>query len=121
LIAETNEEGGTMSIGDFFKGLLLDSWYKALVYIGGISLVLSFFVDAKGISNTDLQLIAGGAFLLGLGEWKNHKQDSYIKPPNAYTGPTAFITKTVWRPDIIGIILDLAGLGLLILGIIKVW
>jgi hypothetical protein len=110
-----------MTIGDFFKGLLLDTWYKALVYVGGISLVLSFFIDSKGISNTDLQLIAGGFFLIGLGEWKNHKQDSWIKPPNAYTGPTAMITKTVWRPDFIGILLDLAGAVLLVIGIIKVW
>ena len=56
-----------MSIGDFFKGLILDAWYKAFMYIGGIALLLSFFLDVKGITNAQLQLMAGGVFLLGIG------------------------------------------------------
>lgn len=109
-----------MSIGDFFKGLILDAWYKAFMYIGGIVLLLSFFLDVKGITNAQLQLMAGGMFLLGIGEWKNHKAESWIKPPNVYTGPAALITQTVWRPDIIGLVLDLIGLVLLVMGAVSI-
>jgi hypothetical protein len=109
-----------MSIGDFFKGLSLDAWYKAFMYIGGVALLLSFFLDVKGITNSQLQLIAGGIFLLGIGEWKNHKEESWIKPPNAYTGPTALITQTVWKPDILGLALDLIGLVLLVIGTVSI-
>jgi hypothetical protein len=109
-----------MSIGDFFKGLILDAWYKAFMYIGGIALLLSFFLDVKGLTNSQLQLIAGGVFLLGIGEWKNHKQDSWVKPPNVYTGPTALITRTAWKPDIIGLALDLIGIALLVIGVVSI-
>jgi len=63
---------------------------------------LTFLLDtgeAKGLTNSQLQLLSGGAFLLGLGEWKKHKEDSWIKPPNAYTGPAAVITQTVRSAD----------------------
>jgi hypothetical protein len=109
-----------MSIGDFFKGLVLDAWYKAFMYVGGIALLLSFFLDVKGLTNSQLQLIAGGIFLIGIGEWNNHKKDSWIKPPNAYTGPTALITQTVWRPDLFGLALDLLGVALLITGAVSI-
>jgi len=105
-----------MSLGDFFKSLAIDTWYKALVYIGGIVLVLSFFIEVKGISNSQLQLISGGVFILGLGEWKNHKFLPMIKPPNAYTGPAMFMNVPVWKPDPVGLLLDLAGIALVVAG-----
>jgi len=106
-----------MSLVDFFKNLVLDTWYKALVYFGGVVLILSLFVEAKGISNSQLQLLSAGVFLLGLGEWKNHKFIPQIKPANAYTGPALYMNVPVWKPDVLGILLDLSGIGLLVLGI----
>ena len=52
----------------------------------GAVLAAAFYVDARGVTNQQLQLIAGGPFLIGLGEWKNHRNESWIKPPNVYTG-----------------------------------
>lgn len=106
-----------MNVSDILKGLLIDSWYKALMSIGGIALVGSFFFEVQGITNRQLQMIAAGLFFLGLGEWKNHKEESYIKPPNVYTGPTALITVTSWKPDVIGLFFDLLGIILLISGV----
>ena len=106
-----------MSLVDFFKNLVLDTWYKALVYFGGVVLILSLFVEVKGISNTQLQLLSAGIFMFGLGEWKNHKFIPQIKPPNAYTGPALFMNVPDWEPDLLGIILDLSGFVLLVLGI----
>ena len=106
-----------MSITEFFKNLVLDAWYKALVYLGGILIVASLFFDVRGISNRQLLFIATGIFLFGLGEWKNRKYLPTIKPPDAYTGPAMFMNMPVWKPDIIGISLDLSGIALIIIGV----
>ena len=99
---------------EFFKGLKLDKWFMAITYIGGVAFLLSLFFDAKRISNNYLQLLSGGIFLFGLGEWKNHKEESFMKNANAYTGPAALITYTVRKPDVFGFILD--GIGLIMIG-----
>ena len=39
-----------------------------------------------------------------------------IKPPNAYTGPAMYMNVPVWKPDLIGVVLDLLGLALLVAG-----
>jgi hypothetical protein len=109
-----------MDFSGILKGLKLDVWYKVFVYLGGIVLVLSFFIDVKGISNLQLQLLAGGCLLIGMGEWKNHKHVSWIKPPNIYTGPAARITKTIREPDFVGVLLNILGVVLLGVGILSV-
>lgn len=70
-------------------------------------------MDVKGLTNIQLQLLSGGAFLIGLGEWKNHKVASWIKPANAYTGGPALMRATVRESDALGIILDLVGIFLI--------
>src|SRR5687768_7959605 len=110
-----------MKVENFFSNLKLDKWYKVLTYMGGILLILSFFFEVKGITNLQLQLLSGGTFFLGIGEWKNHKTDSWIKPPNAYTGPTALITKTEWRPDLVGLLFDIIGITLIVISIKSIY
>lgn len=107
-----------MGIGDFLKGLIIDSWYKALVYVGALGFILSLFVEVRGITNRELMLLSSGLFFGGIGVWKNEKWASYIKPPNAYTGPAALIKYPIRKPDfvgrffeIMGVLLFLAGLG----------
>jgi hypothetical protein len=109
-----------MAAEGFFKGLSLDVWYKAFIYVGGVALLLSLFYPVRGITNSQLQLIASGLFLFGIGEWKNHKHTDGIKPANVYSGPAALITRTSWRPDLFGLVFDLVGVVLIILGIISV-
>ena len=104
-------------MSELFKGLKLDSWYMAITYIGGVALLLSFFFEVNEISNNNLQILAGGIFLFGLGEWKNHKEKSFIKPSNAYTGPAAVISYKVRNPDAFGLLLDLIGLIMIGYGI----
>ncbi len=106
-----------MEIQNLFKNFAIDSWYKAVLYIGAVLLVVSFFVDVRGISNGQLQLLAAGAFLIGLGEWKNHKVASWFKPPFVYTGPPALMSTKIRQPDAFGILLDVAGAILLSLAI----
>jgi hypothetical protein len=102
-----------MNIGDFLRSLVIDAWYKVLICLGGAVFAMSLFVDVKGIGNVNAQLISGGCFLLGLGEWKNHKVESWIKPPNAYTGGAALMRATVRKPDFIGVLLEILGVALL--------
>jgi hypothetical protein len=90
--------------------------------VGGIALLFSLFVDVKGgLTNSEAQLLSGGVLLFGLGEWKNHKQQQAIKPPNAYTGGVAVITRTYWKPDLGGILLDLLGVFLVGEAVLKLW
>ena len=109
-----------VDLSGIFRNLKLDTWYKAFVYLGGLVLLISFFVEVKGITNTQLQLLAGGCFFIGIGEWKNHKVASWIKPPNVYTGPAALIKVPIRKADWVGRILDTSGLVLVGLGLYSV-
>jgi len=106
-----------MGLPDIFLNLKIDRWYKVFVYLGGFVLVVSLFVEVRGITNAQLQLISSGFFFIGIGEWKNHKVASWIKPPNVYTGPTALVQVPIRKADLFGICLDIIGLTLIILGV----
>lgn len=106
-----------MDIPDILKGLVLDRWYKVFVAVGAILFTISLFVDVKGITNPQIQLISSGLFFIGIGEWKNWKYQYLQKPPNVYTGPAALLEVRVRQPDFLGIVFDLLGAILLIAGI----
>lgn len=109
-----------MEFGDLLKVLSIDAWYKAVMLLGGAVFVASIFYPAHGLTNLQLQILSCGAFLVGLGEWKNHKEKSWIKPPNVYTGPAAFMSGTVREPDLLGRLFVLAGVALILLGAWKI-
>lgn len=87
---------------EFFKSFKIDAWYKVLVYLGGILFIFSIFIPTQWITNEQVVLLSSGMLLIGIGEWKNHKYVSWTKPPNVYTGPTAFITTKTRKPDAVG-------------------
>jgi len=109
-----------MQAPDLFKNLALDAWYKAFVYLGGVVFVLSLIFDFKGITNGQAQLLFLGIFFIGIGEWKNHKTASWIKPSNAYTGGPALMSANVRQPDGLGIAFDFLGAALVLLGMISI-
>jgi hypothetical protein len=109
-----------MDAAELIKNFAIDTWYKAVMYLGAIIFVVSLFTTVKGLTNSQLQLLSEGAFLLGLGEWKNHKVDSWFKPPNAYTGPSAFMQATVRSADFVGILLGGVGIVLILLASWKI-
>lgn len=108
-----------MDFPDIFKSLSIDTWYKALMCIGGVVLTLSIFLPTHGLTVNVWQLLSGGTFFIGLGEWKNHKMFTFIKPPNAYTGPPAVMSGIMRKPDMLGSFFTLAGVALIMLGIWK--
>ena len=111
-----------MNVGDFLKNFVINTWYKAVMYLAGGILAVSFFWEVKGLTNHQLQLLSVGAFLVGLGEWKSHKLKSVIKAPSAYTGGVALLgTGEVREFDLIGIGLDIIGILFFVRGIWRIW
>ena len=53
-----------MDATDLLKSFVIDTWYKAFVYLGGAVFAFSLFFEVKGLTNTHLQLLSGGGFLL---------------------------------------------------------
>lgn len=106
-----------MGIGDFLKSFKIDAWYKVLVYLGALGFIISLFVDVKSITNQELMMLSLGLFFLGIGIWKNEKWVSFIKPPNAYTGPAALIQHTVRKPDFVGVSFEIIGVLLFLFGL----
>jgi hypothetical protein len=92
---------------------------KIFIVVGTVLFVVSSIVEFKfGISNSQAQLLAGGLFLLGIGEWNNERKENSIIPPNIYLGGKALlVTKTKWSPTCLGIIFDVIGLALLFLAV----
>ncbi len=98
------------------KKFVLHAWYKISMSLGVALFVIFLFVEIKGITNTG-QLLAGGFFFLGIGEWINHRD----MPPIFELGTnTLWITKNLWKPKILGLVLDLIGISLIFLAIISI-
>ena len=106
-----------MNIGDFLKGLKIDRWYKVFIYLGGLAFVISLFIEVKGVTNLELQMLSLGFFFIGIGEWKNEKILVEFKPPNVYTGTAALIETPIRKPDFIGVLFDVIGVILFLCGL----
>ena len=100
-----------MNLGDFFKNLKLDYWYKVVLVLGALIIIGSLVIELKGITNQQGLLLGGALFCLGLGEWSNHTAEIYERPPNVYIAVRVF-SVTRWRPTLIGSLLDLSGIYL---------
>ena len=110
-----------MTAPDLLKNLKLDEYYMVFIYLGAFFLVISFFIPIQWLSNEQLGLFAFGILCVGLGEWKNHKLISKIKPPNAYTGGAALIEYKIRMPDFIGNLLIFIGLLFFMGGLLNVF
>jgi len=99
-----------MEPSGLLKSLALDTWYKVVMYAGIILFAVGLTIELRGMTNGEALLFGLGLFLLGLGEWKNHKVTAWIKPPNFYTGGAALMQTKVRQPDLFGLFLDLCGL-----------
>lgn len=64
----------------YFDNLKLDNWFKTVTYLGGIVVVLSLTVPMQVVSNEVMATIGVGAFLYGIGRWKNRKTFTKFVP-----------------------------------------
>ena len=65
------------------QNLKIDYWYKAVLVVGAVALVLSLTVELKGASNSTVLLFSLSAVFIGIGEWINHPLQTVIYPPSA--------------------------------------
>ena len=95
--------------------LILDIWYKTLMYIGGVGSLLSLFLplQIQSLSNMQIFILFFGIFLLGLGEWKNHPAAVQVEPVSMMK---ALVMQGVMRvPNRTGNIIILVGIMLIII------
>lgn len=91
---------------DFGNVLQIDRWYKVPLYVGVVVLASSFFFEAKGVSNTTLQLLSGGVVLVTSGEWRAERR-AYQRVPG---GMESWLVR---QPDAVSFTLQLLGEGCL--------
>ncbi|WP_154020785.1 MULTISPECIES: hypothetical protein [unclassified Haloarcula] len=94
----------------YFDNLNLDTWFKAVTYLGGIIVILSLTVDLQVVSNEIMAATGFGMFLYGVGRWKNQKTHTQFVPGG----------KLSWKErnsDIIGLLLEISGI-LMVIGAI---
>jgi hypothetical protein len=68
-------------MGNPLQNLKIDYWYKAVMVIGAVTLILSLTVELQGVKNTTVQIFSLSAILIGMGEWINHPFQTKIHPP----------------------------------------
>ena len=102
------------------SGLKLDHWYKVFVYAGLFLFIISLFLPIKGITNSELQLLSGGFFFIGIGEWLSWMMASKIKPPNIYTGPAALISYPIRKHTFLGWFFIILGIVMIMLFMLKI-
>lgn len=94
----------------YFDNLKLDKWFKAVTYLGGIVAILSITVPMQAVSNEVMAAVGFGAFLYGVGRWKNEKTFTQFQPGK----------KISWKErdtDIIGLLFELSGIILVLYAI----
>lgn len=94
----------------YFDNLNLDEWYKVVAYLGGIITLLSLTVQMQIFSNEVMTSLGLGAFLYGIGRWKNMKTKTQFAPGH----------KLSWEErdtDIIGLILEISGVILILIAV----
>ena len=91
----------------YFDNLKIDSWFKAVTYLGGIIVLLSLTVPIQIVSNEIMAAIGFGTFLYGIGRWKN------VKTHTQFT-PTGMLSWQDRHPDLIGLLLELLGVAIIL-------
>jgi len=94
------------------ESLKLDYWYKALLAMCSVLLIVSLTVPLQGINNNVAQLLSLGGIFIGLGEWINHPLQERI-------GPGFKVSGHPWRFTLLGTGFDLVGLACIWYGVYK--
>lgn len=96
------------------SNLVIDYWYKAVIVIGTVALLISMTVETHGISNRAAQLLSLGAIFVGCGEWINH-------PLQESVGYGFKLSGYPRKNKLGGNLLNLIGVGLVGYGIYLTW
>ena len=97
-------------MNDVLKNLQPTTWYKALMVVSAPA-----FLIVLAMQRDALTKVFGGAFLVGLGEWKNHpRKEVQLRPTSA--GQMAKITDIPRKANWLGVLLQIVGLALILYG-----
>jgi len=69
---------------NLFKNLTLEYWYKMLILMSFVLLVVSLIFPIQMIPNGALALLSLGGFFIGTGEWINHPYQEAVTPSRRY-------------------------------------
>ena len=97
----------------FLKNLQLTAWYKA-----GVLVSVAAFLVALMQQRYQLSIILGGAFLIALGELRNHPKKQ-VEVSTDTGGNVWKITSFPRSANWLGILVQLAGAGLIFVGIYR--
>src|SRR5712692_1797153 len=97
-------------MNDVLKNLQITTWYKAVIAVSGPA-----FLIALATQRDSLAMIFGGAFLIGIGKWRNNPKKQVELRPTA-AGHWAKITDVPRKANWFGTLLQLAGLILMVYG-----
>lgn len=68
------------------QSLALDYWYKAVLAISTVLLIVSLTMPLQSVSNSCAQLLCLGGVFIGLGEWINHPLQTRVGAGFKITG-----------------------------------
>lgn len=94
---------------NFLSKLSLDVWYKVILLLGFVLIMISVLFASKALNNDRLFYLGLGLFLISVGEWKNHKTVVNFKDANVCTGPAGYFKWIERHPDFVGVSLDFFG------------
>lgn len=108
----STQSGAAVDFSNFLKNFAIDYWYKMLLIASLIFMVIALTMKIYVISNGALLLVSMGGFFIGMGEWINHPYREFV---NLSMG--AKVSGHPRSPKIGGILLDIAGALLALIGI----
>lgn len=107
------------------SSLKLDKWWKIVLWLGVLAMAASLIYQVPFVQSKHLFGLGIGLVLIGLSHAIAHTTQSWIKPPNVYTGGAALITKDIidhnfvtWILFLIGLLISLLFLVLLVISLI---
>lgn len=95
--------------------LALDAWYKVIIVIGAFVILLNGAGLLPSYPVRETFMIGLGCVSWGVAEWMNHPVRETVLP-RTYNTPALKVIDHNWHPCLVGIILDIFGLGLIAFG-----
>jgi hypothetical protein len=106
---------------NFLEGLVLDTWWKAVFWLGVIADAASVIFPIDFINKKYLFGLGLSMIMIGISYWKSQKTISAFKPPNAYTGGAGVLSwKEIRHDPFTVILLSLGIIFLVIFGLLLI-
>lgn len=95
------------------KSLQVTNWYTALAALSGVCLVIGLTTQRDIVA-----LLSLGGFLIGIGEWKNHRKAVQFGMTPA---GMAKVTNIEWHATPVGVLLDVLGFAMIAFALFRAY